>query len=92
VWPNSFLRCEYLTTVFSPQRTLTFPGGNQAVDVYRFTEDGTAASIKTVSFAKPSNAPFDRRAIVNGRPMCQITAGALTGYWVANTQIITDGH
>ncbi|MFD3439655.1 D-glucuronyl C5-epimerase family protein [Streptomyces sp. NPDC058685] len=92
VWPNSFLRGEYLTTVFRPQRTLTFPGGNQPVEVYRFTEDGTAASIKTVAFANPSNAPFDRRAIVNGRPMCQITAGTLTGYWVAANQITTDGH
>ncbi|MGI5480448.1 D-glucuronyl C5-epimerase family protein [Streptomyces lavendofoliae] len=91
VWPTSFLRGEYLTTVYRPQRTLTFPGDNQAVDVYRFTEDGTAASIRTVSFAAPSNAPTDRRAIVNGRPMYQITAGALAGHWVPATSVTTDG-
>ncbi len=90
-WPTSFLRGQYLTTPYLPQRTLTFPGGNREVNVYRFTEDGTDASIRTVSFAAPSNAPTDRRAIVNGRPMYQITAGALTGFWVAATSITIDG-
>lgn len=91
VWPASFLRGEYLTTVYHPDRTLTFPGGNQPVDVYRFTEDGTASSIKTVSFANPSTAPTDRRAIVNGRPMFRITAGGLTGYWVAANDVTAEG-
>ncbi len=91
VWPNSFLLGQFLTTVYRPQRTLTFPAG-KSVDVYRFTEDGTATSIRTVQFANDSNAPFDRRAVVNGRPMCQITAGALTGYWAVDGHVITDGH
>ncbi|MGW7097685.1 D-glucuronyl C5-epimerase family protein [Streptomyces sp. NPDC054874] len=90
-WPASFLRGQYLTTTYFPQRTLTFPGGSREVDVYRFTEDGTDASIRTVSFATPSNAPTDRRAIVNGRPMFQITAGALTGYWAPATSITING-
>lgn len=91
IWPTSFLRGQYLPTTYFPQRTLTFPGGNQEVDVYRFTEDGTDASIRTLSFTTPSNAPTDRRAIVNGRPMYQITAGALTGYWAPATSITMDG-
>ncbi|MEV7295160.1 D-glucuronyl C5-epimerase family protein [Streptomyces microflavus] len=90
VWPQSFLRGQYLTTAYQYQRTLTFPGGNKGVDVYRFTEDGTNASVRTVSFANPSNAPTDRRAIVNGRPMFQISAGALTGYWVAATSVTAE--
>ncbi|MGA5422392.1 D-glucuronyl C5-epimerase family protein [Streptomyces lavendulocolor] len=90
-WPTAFLRGQYLTTVYLPPRTLTFPGGSQEVDVYRFTEDGADASIRTVSFATPSKAPTDRRAIVNGRPMFQISAGALTGYWAAATSVAMDG-
>ncbi|MEU6485832.1 hypothetical protein [Streptomyces sp. NPDC046887] len=62
------------------------------MEVYRFTEDGVAASIKTISFATPSNAPSDRQSIVNGRPMYRITAGALTGYWVPATSVTTDGQ
>ncbi|MFV0127251.1 D-glucuronyl C5-epimerase family protein [Streptomyces sp. HMX112] len=91
-WPNSFLRGQYLTTAYRPQRTLTFPGGNQQTDVYRFTEDGTAVSIKTLSFSTPSNTSADRRAIVNGRPMYQITAGDLVGYWVPATGVTADGQ
>ncbi|MET9800015.1 D-glucuronyl C5-epimerase family protein [Streptomyces sp. NPDC006368] len=92
VWPNSYLLGEHLRTVYRPERTLTFPGGGQEVEVHKFAEDGTVTSVRTVSFAQPSNAPFDRRAVVNGRPMCQITAGALTGYWVAANRVTTDGH
>ncbi|GBQ03285.1 hypothetical protein SSP531S_47550 [Streptomyces spongiicola] len=90
-WPTAFLRGQYLTTTYLPHRTITFPGGNREVDVYRFTEDGDDASIRTVSFTNPSNAPTDRRAIVNGRPMYQITAGALTGYWAAATSVTING-
>jgi len=49
-------------------------------------------SVKTVSFASPSNAPSDRRAIVNGRPMFQITAGGLTGYWVPASAVTIDAE
>ncbi|MGW1482533.1 D-glucuronyl C5-epimerase family protein [Streptomyces rubiginosohelvolus] len=87
VWPQSYLMGQYLTTGYHHQRTITFPGGNKDVDVYRFADDGTAASVRTVSFANSSNAPADRRAIVNGRPMFRITAGALTGYWVPATSV-----
>ncbi|GAA4920137.1 D-glucuronyl C5-epimerase family protein [Streptomyces coeruleoprunus] len=90
-WPNAFLRGEYLTTVYRPQRTLTFPAG-KTIKAYRFGTDGTAGSIKTLQFANDSNAPFDRRAVVNGRPMCRIAAGTLTGYWVWSGDVRTDGR
>ncbi|MEU6707100.1 D-glucuronyl C5-epimerase family protein [Streptomyces wuyuanensis] len=90
-YPKVFLRGEYLTTVYHPQRTLTFPAGKE-VTCFQFGTDGAVGSTRTVTFAKPSNAPFDRRAIVNGRPMCKITAGALTGYWVWAGDVLTDGR
>ncbi|PRH79226.1 hypothetical protein C6N75_10685 [Streptomyces solincola] len=91
-WPTVFLRGEYLTYGYHHQRTVTFPGGDQEVDVYRFTEDGADASIRTVSFAAPSNAPTNVRAVVNGRPMFRITAGGLAGYWVAATSVTADSR
>ncbi|MDR3079463.1 MAG: D-glucuronyl C5-epimerase family protein [Streptomyces sp.] len=90
VWPTSYLLGQYLPTVYRPERTLTFPGGNVAVDVYKVAADGTVTSTKTVQFANPSNAPADRRAIVNGRPMFQITAGGLAGYWVPAASVTAD--
>ncbi|WP_256104799.1 D-glucuronyl C5-epimerase family protein [Streptomyces sp. ODS05-4] len=89
-WPNAFLRGEHLVTGYHHQRTVTFPGGNKPVDVYFFAPDGTDAEVRTVSFANPSNAPADRRAIVNGRPMFKITAGGLTGGWVPATSVTAD--
>jgi hypothetical protein len=81
-WSRAYLRGIHLATLYRPDRTVTFPGGSVPVDTYKVAADGTVTSVKTVSFASPSNAPADRRAIVNGRPMFQITAGGLTGYWV----------
>jgi hypothetical protein len=89
-WSKAFLRGEHLTTVYRPDRTVTFPGGGVPVDTYRVAADGTVLSVKTVSFASPSNAPADRRAVMNGRPMFQITAGALTGYWVPATSVTVE--
>ncbi|WP_205326281.1 hypothetical protein [Glycomyces sp. YM15] len=42
-------------------------------------------------FASTSNAPFDRRSVVNGRPMYRISGGFLTGYWVWNGSVTADG-
>lgn len=86
-WSKAYLRGEYLTTIYRPARTATFPGGSVPVDTYKVAADGTVLSVKTVQFVSPSNAPTDRRAIVNGRPMFQITAGALTGYWVPASDV-----
>ncbi|MFI8206912.1 D-glucuronyl C5-epimerase family protein [Streptomyces sp. NPDC085937] len=89
-WPNSFLLGEHLTTQYRPARTVTFPGGGTSVATYKVAADGTVTDTKTVSFASPSNAPTDRRAIVNGRPCFQITAGGLTGYWVPAVSVTVD--
>ncbi len=80
VWPNAFLLGAYLMTVYRPARAVTFPG--TPVDVYRVAADGTVQDVETVVSADPSTALTDRRAIVNGRPCFQLTAGALAGYWV----------
>ncbi|MGW5582799.1 D-glucuronyl C5-epimerase family protein [Streptomyces sp. NPDC003857] len=89
-WPDRFLLGEYLTTEYRPTRTVTFPGGSVPVDCYKVAADGAVTDTKTVSFASPSNAPTDRRAIVNGRPCFQITAGGLTGYWVPAVSVTVD--
>ena len=91
-WSRAYLRGIYLPTLYRPTRTVTFPGGSVPVDTYKVTADGTVTSVKTVSFASPSNAPSDRRAIVNGRPMFQITAGGLTGYWVPASSVTVDAE
>jgi len=90
-YPKAFLIGEYLPTNCLPFRTLTFPA-NTEVTCYQVGADGRFGSSKTVSFANPSNAPFDKRSVVNGRPMCHIAAGSLTGYWVWTGDIVTDGH
>ena len=35
--------------------------------------------------------PFDQRPTINGRPMLRISAGGLTGYWVWQGNVATDG-
>lgn len=72
-YPRVFLRGEYVSTTYRPQRTATFPA-NVEVTCVKFGADGITGSTKKVKFASASNAPFDRRAIVNGRPMVRITA------------------
>ncbi|WP_244205137.1 D-glucuronyl C5-epimerase family protein [Streptomyces bobili] len=90
-YPKVFLRGVHLSTTFRPQRTATFPP-NVSITCIRFGSDGATGTTKTVKFAKSSSAPFDRRAIVNGRPMVHITAGGLTGYWAPAGPVLTDGH
>jgi len=91
-WSKAYLLGTYLPTLYRPQRTITFPGGSVPVDTFKVATDGTVTSVKTVSFASPSNAPADRRAIVNGRPMFLITAGGLTGYWVPASAVTIDAE
>ncbi|MFF7205957.1 D-glucuronyl C5-epimerase family protein [Streptomyces sp. NPDC008141] len=90
-YPKVFLRGEYVSTTYRPLRTATFPA-NVEVTCVKFGTNGTTGTMKTVKFTKPSNAPFDRRAVVNGRPMVRITAGGLAGYWAPVAQVLTDGR
>ncbi|MFD7228099.1 D-glucuronyl C5-epimerase family protein [Streptomyces sp. NPDC059881] len=90
-FPKSYLLGEYLPSVYRPQRSLVFPAGADVV-CRRFGPDRAVAATRTVTFAKPSRAPFDRRSVVNGRPMCRITAGALKGFWVFAGDVVTDGR
>ncbi|WP_330344049.1 D-glucuronyl C5-epimerase family protein [Streptomyces longwoodensis] len=89
-YPNVFLRGQWWTKTYLPTRSLTFPA-NTAVDVFKYGTDGTVGSLKTVQWDHPSNAPFDQRATINGRPMLRISAGTLTGYWVWQGDVTTDG-
>jgi hypothetical protein len=89
--PKSYLLGEYLPTDYRPGRTLSFPAGSK-VTCHRYGRDRGVTASRTVTFAKPSGAPFDRRSVVNGRPMCRIAAGALKGYWVFAGDVVTDGR
>ncbi|MFI6286980.1 D-glucuronyl C5-epimerase family protein [Streptomyces sp. NPDC051018] len=89
-YPNAFVRGEFVSSMYRPHRTLTFPA-NKDVIAYKFGTNGSTGTTKKVRFNRPSKAPFDCRAVVNGRPMCRITAGGLTGYWVPSNDIIVDG-
>ncbi|MFC3491958.1 D-glucuronyl C5-epimerase family protein [Glycomyces rhizosphaerae] len=90
-FPKAYLVGEYLPTTCYPARRLTFPA-NTEVTCYKVGTNGRFSSSRIVKFANRSNAPFDRRSIVNGRPMCRISAGFLTGYWVWAGSVTTDGY
>ncbi|MEU4131023.1 D-glucuronyl C5-epimerase family protein [Streptomyces wuyuanensis] len=91
VYPKSYLLGEYLPTDYRPGRTLSFPAGSK-VSCHRYGRDRGITATRSVTFGKPSGAPFDRRSVVNGRPMCRIAAGALKGYWVFAGDVVTDGR
>jgi hypothetical protein len=90
-FPKVYLIGEYVATVCHPARTLTFPA-NTEVTCYMLGTDGRFSDTRVVKFAAPSNAPFDRRSVVNGRPMYRISGGYLTGYWVWNGSVTADGN
>ncbi|MEV6654313.1 D-glucuronyl C5-epimerase family protein [Streptomyces sp. NPDC051219] len=90
-FPRVFLRGQWFTSTYMPRRVATFPKGI-SITCYKFATNGATGATKTVKFAGDSNAPFDVRAIVNGRPMVRITAGALKDYWAPCSQVLTDGR
>ncbi|MFD9323922.1 D-glucuronyl C5-epimerase family protein [Streptomyces sp. NPDC060053] len=89
-YTTAFLRGQWWTKTYLPARTLTFPA-NAPVDVYKYGTDGAVGTTKTVQWDHASNAPFDQRAVINGRNMLRISAGSLTGYWVWHNNVTTDG-
>jgi len=90
-YPKAFLIGEYLPSPCHPDRTLTFPA-KAKVTCHRLGANGRFTIRRTVRFRTPTDAAFDRRSIVNGRPMCRISAGELTGHWVWTGDVRTDGH
>ncbi|GAA2140336.1 D-glucuronyl C5-epimerase family protein [Glycomyces algeriensis] len=89
-YPKAYLVGEYLPVVCHPARTLTF-AANTTVDCFTLGADGRFDTTRSVTFTKNSSAPFDRRSIVNGRPMYRISGGFLTGYWVWFGNVTVDG-
>lgn len=85
-YPKVFLRGQWLTSEYAPHRTATFPA-RRAITAYKYGTNGAAGHTRTVTFTRASNAPFDARAVVNGRIMVRISAGFLTNYWVQANQI-----
>ncbi|AWI28785.1 hypothetical protein DDW44_08270 [Streptomyces tirandamycinicus] len=89
--PRCHLLGEYLPSDYRPGRTLTFPAGS-VVTCHRYGADGGTTATRTVAFDRASGAPFDRRSVVDGRPMCRIAGGALEGFWVHAGDVVTDGR
>ncbi|MFI6288422.1 D-glucuronyl C5-epimerase family protein [Streptomyces sp. NPDC051018] len=90
-YPKAYLRGEWFASVYRPTRVATFPAA-VSIGCIKVAENGDVLATKTVRFAKASTAPFDRRAVVNGRPMVHITAGSLTDFWAPASQILPDGR
>ena len=52
--------------------------------MYRVDSAGAISSTRTVAFSRSTGAPFDRRQRLKGGPIAyRISAGAYTGWWVA---------
>lgn len=90
-FPKVYLLGEWFRSVYRPERTATFPA-NVSIACQKIDAYGTVIGTKTVEFANASNAPFDRRSVVNGRPMVYITAGGLSGFWAPSSQVLSDGR
>ncbi|MGW3330299.1 D-glucuronyl C5-epimerase family protein [Streptomyces rubiginosohelvolus] len=86
-WTRAYLRGVHLPTVYRPARTVTMPG-TAGTEVYQVGTDGAVTDVKTFTPAAP--VPCDRRAIVNGRPMFQLTEGETAGYWVPASSVTAD--
>ncbi|WP_329217307.1 hypothetical protein OG352_14775 [Streptomyces sp. NBC_01485] len=57
-----------------------------------FFTNGVAGTLKTLKYPQPRTLQFDRRAVVNGRPMVRITSEEFAGCWIPANQVTTDGH
>jgi hypothetical protein len=75
---------------YAPARTAIFPAGRQ-FSAYRFDAAGNRVGAKTSTFAKDSMAPFDRRAVINGRTYVRISAGGFEDMWIPPTVLRLDG-
>ncbi|MGW0874812.1 D-glucuronyl C5-epimerase family protein [Streptomyces sp. NPDC002740] len=90
-YPKAFLRGEHITVAYRAPRTLTI-AANASVEAISFGTNGVAGTLKTLKYSAAQTFQFDRRAVVNGRPMLRITSEEFAGYWIPATQVTTDGH
>lgn len=73
-------RTDYPTSSQSGQLRIT----PRVRTMYRIGSSGAVSSSRTVSFSRNTSAPFDRRQRLKGGPIAyRISAGAYTGWWVA---------
>ncbi|GGS04816.1 hypothetical protein GCM10010269_49720 [Streptomyces humidus] len=86
-----FLRGEHITVAYKAPRTLTI-AANASAEAIDYGANGVAGTLKTLKYPQARTLQFDRRAVVNGRPMVRITSEELAGYWIPANQVTTDGH
>jgi hypothetical protein len=73
------------TAQYLPQRAATFPLGTTTA--YRFGSNGLPSSSRNIVLSRASTATSDESATFNGARYARITAGTLSGYWVAVSQV-----
>jgi hypothetical protein len=72
---------------YSPPRSVTFGAG--AHTGYTFNAGGGVTSSRTATLARPSSAPADLRAVINGVPYFRVTAGIWAGMYVPISGLVS---
>jgi hypothetical protein len=65
---------------YDPPRHVSFAAGPHTG--LSFTSTGNVTASRTVTLARPSSAPADERAVINGVPYLRITSGVWAGMYV----------
>jgi D-glucuronyl C5-epimerase C-terminus len=72
---------------YDPPRSVAFSAGAHTGLV--FSPSGGVTASRTVVLARPSSAPTDERAVINGVPYLRITAGVWAGMYVPLSGVLT---
>ena len=72
---------------YDPPRAVTFGAGPHTG--LTFSPSGGVTSSRTAYLARPSSAPADQRAVINGVPYLRITAGIWAGMYVPLSSVLT---
>jgi hypothetical protein len=72
---------------YDPPRGATFSAGTHTG--FAFTPTGGVTSTRTVVLARPSNAPANERAVINGVPYLKITSGVFAGMYVPLSGVVS---
>ena len=83
------IRGIHVAADYRPERRATFLGG-RTFSAYRFDASGNRIGSKTSTFARDSSAPFNRRAVIEGRTYVRITVGSFAGLWVPSAALRLD--
>jgi hypothetical protein len=89
VFGRSAIRGIHLAADYRPERRAIFVGG-RTFSAYSFDGAGNRTGSRTSTFTRDSSAPFDRRALVEGRMYVRIAAGGFARMWVPSAALRLD--